>query len=138
MHLTIIDEPATAYCEGGLWIAQCPQPWCQGADHYGPGPQTGRIGGLRDDRFSCPRCGGVAGVVWPANVDDIMHVLMQRPMPETRNWRAPETVQELMMENVIHGIGRDQLEALGGLQFRGDAFLNRTALAGRLLRAIGD
>lgn len=134
--LTIIDEPARPYCEGGIWIAQCPQSWCVGADHYGPGPHTGRIGGLCEDRFTCPRCTNVVGVIWPDNVDDIMHVLMRRPMPETRNWLPGETVQDLIVENAIHGIGVQQL-AKTGVQLTGDRFTDRTALAGRTLHAIG-
>jgi hypothetical protein len=137
MNLTIVDDPAVAYCEGGLWIAQCPQPWCVGADHYGPGPHTGRIGGLRDDRFTCPRCGRTAGASWPPNMDDIMHVLEQRPMPETRNWRAPEEVLDLIAENAIHGIGMDQVAAAGGVKLIEDRFSDRLVLAGRTLRAIG-
>jgi hypothetical protein len=134
--LTISDDPARPYCEGGLWIAQCPQAWCVGADHYGPGPHTGRIGGLGSDRFTCPRCGRTTEAVWPPNVDDIMHVLGQRPMPETRNWRPGETVQDLIVENALHGIGVDQL-ASTGMQLTGDRLTDRTALAGRTLHAIG-
>ena len=134
--LSITDEPARPYCEGGLWIAQCPQKWCVGADHYGPGPHTGRIGGLGEDRFTCPRCASVVGVQWPDNVDDIMHVLEQRPMPETRNWLPGETVQDLIMENAVHGIGTKELAARG-VQLLDDRFADRTALAGRTLHAIG-
>lgn len=136
MKLSISDEPAVPYCEGGLWIARCPQEWCVGADHYGPGPHTGRIGGLGEDRFTCPRCGNVVEVSWPTNVDDIMHVLMQRPMPETRNWRPGEEVKDLIIENAIHGIGRAELAATG-VQLTADRFSDRTALAGRTLHAIG-
>jgi hypothetical protein len=138
MNLTIVvDDPVRPYCEGGLWIARCPQPWCVGADHYGPGPQTGRIGGLGEDRFICPRCANTAEVVWPPNMDDIMHVLMLRPMPETRNWRPGEEVADLLVENAVHGIGVDKLAGRRGIQLNADRFADRTALAGRTLHAIG-
>jgi len=134
--LTITDEPAVVYCEGGLWIAQCPQEWCVGADHYGPGPHTGRIGGLTGDRLTCPRCANVTAAQWPPNVDDIMQVLMQRPMPETRNWRPGEEVKDLIVENAVHGIGVKEL-ARKGIQLTNDRFADRTMLAGRTLHAIG-
>lgn len=104
MNLSITETPTRPYCEWGLWVARCPQEWCLGADHYGPGPNTGRIGGLRDDRFTCPRCGTAVPVAWPTDRNAIMHVLMQRPMPETRNWQPGESVLDLIIENATHGI----------------------------------
>lgn len=133
--LTLTDEPAVAYLERGLWIARCPQAWCVGIDHHGPGPNTGRIGGLGDTTFRCPRCGVVADVVWPPNIDDLMHVLMQRPMPETRNWQPGETLEELVVENALHGVGLDAVAA--GVRFTDGRLTDRLALAGQTLHAIG-
>lgn len=95
---------AVAYVSLGVWVAQCPRPWCVNADHYGPGPTTGRIGGLTDDAFHCMRCGLVCPAVWPENRVDIQQVLNQRPMFETRNWLPEETVFDLIAENAAHGL----------------------------------
>lgn len=130
------DQPATVYMTYSLWVARCPQPWCVGIDHYGPGPNTGRIGGLGETQFCCPRCGTVATAAWPESLDDLLHVLMQRPMPETRNWEPGETLQDLIAENAIHGIGREEL-ATTGFRIASDRFADRFVLTGRTLLAIG-
>lgn len=95
---------AVAYVSLGTWVAQCPRPWCVNADHYGPGPNTGRLGGLGRDTFTCLRCGLVCPADWPANRADIEAVLAQRPMFETRNWLPYETVESLLVENAVHGL----------------------------------
>lgn len=130
-----IDEPAVAFVSWGLWVARCPQPWCVGIDHYGPGPNTGRIGGLGPDRFCCPRCGTVTEAQWPANRDDIELVLGRRPMPETRNWQPGETLGDLVVENALHGLDLDKVAV--GVRMTNDLFTDRTMLAGKTLLAIG-
>lgn len=132
------DELTTrAFVNAGSWVALCPQPWCLGFDHYGPGPNTGRIGGLGESTFTCPRCTTVSRVAWPDNGEDIMHVLAQRPMFETRNWQPGETLEDLLVENAVHGLIPAQLLAGVDLVIRGERFEDRTVLAGRTLHAIG-
>jgi hypothetical protein len=101
----VFDEPiARAYVSLGVWVARCPRPWCVHADHYGPGPNTGRVGGLTTTTFHCMWCGLTCAAEWPANAEDLWAVLMQRPMPETRNWELGETLELLLAENVMHGL----------------------------------
>lgn len=95
---------AIAYVSLGTWVAKCPRPWCIHADHAGPGPNTGRVGGLTESTFTCLYCGLVCDTVWPDNADDIVRVLKQRPQVETRNWLPGETIEDLLMENVTHGL----------------------------------
>jgi hypothetical protein len=98
------DLRATAYVSMGVWVAGCPRPWCIHADHCGPGPQTGRVGGLTLDLWHCFRCGLVCPADWPAAAADINALLAARPQPETRNWLPGETVEDLLAENAIHGL----------------------------------
>lgn len=98
------DLRATAYVSLGIWVAACPRPWCVHADHYGPGPTTGRVGGLTETTFHCFRCGLACPADWPADVDDINLLLGARPQIETRNWEPGETVQDLFVENAVHGL----------------------------------
>lgn len=131
------DEPARPYVEWGRWVAACPQRWCNGGDYYGPGETTGRIGGLGDTRFRCPRCTTEREVVWPANADDILAVLRLRPMPENRNWNLGESIEDLLLENAVHGILPPTLQTGTGLRLTDGRFDDRTALAAATLHAIG-
>lgn len=125
------------FVNAGYWVAQCPQPWCLGYDHYGPGPNTGRVGLLGETTLTCPRCMTVSAAQWPDNPEDIMWTLTQRPMPETRNWLPTETLEDLLLENATHGLMPGQLLAGQDLIIRGELFEDRTVLAGRTLHAIG-
>lgn len=105
------DLAAVAYVSWGIWVAQCPRPDCLGSEHYGHAPITGHVGGLTSQGFRCNRCGLVCRSVWPDNLSDIEWVLSQRPLPETRNWLPGETLDELLGENIGHGIAPDELAA---------------------------
>ncbi len=98
------DLQAIAYVSMGVWVTKCPRPWCVHVDHYGPGPNTGRIGGLTEKLWHCFRCELVCEAVWPPAVDDIERLLAARPQPETRNWLPGETVDDLLFENAAHGL----------------------------------
>jgi hypothetical protein len=95
---------ATAYVSWGLWVADCPRPDCLGAEHSGHAPITGKVGGLTSVGFHCSRCGLICVSEWPPNATDIEWVLAQRPEPATRNWRPPEGLDDLLRENIEHGI----------------------------------
>lgn len=98
------DLVAEAYVSWGLWVADCPRPGCLGAEHYGHAPITGVVGGLTQAGFRCARCGQVAAARWPDNADDIWWTLNQRPLLENRSWRIGETLEDLVVENVTHGV----------------------------------
>lgn len=96
---------AVVYCAQGTWVAVCPRPWCiRNPEWYGPGPVTGRVGGLTADTFHCLACGLVCPADWPTNRVDIDRVLAQRPFSLTRNWEPGETLADLIAENVAHGL----------------------------------
>jgi len=83
------------------WLARCPDPDCAGAE----------LVSKADPRFWCCSCqnlhvGGLwIRVVFPKNHEQIEAVLLQRPNPNNRIWNADETVRDLTIENVEHGIG---------------------------------
>ena len=43
-------------------------------------------------------------VVFPDDIHEIDAVLSRRPLLESRNWMAPETVDTLRQENAAHGV----------------------------------
>lgn len=84
--------PAVARVNHNRWIADCPD--CAGAvDVWRDGPHL----------MICPNClNARAGHLWrrvalPADAAAIEDALMDRPIPQTRNWEG-ETVAELRAE----------------------------------------
>jgi hypothetical protein len=100
----VVELRAIVYMYAGTWVAKCPRPWCIHADHAGPGPNTGRVGGLTEKTFTCLYCELVCDAVWPDNAEDIVRLLKQRPQVETRNWLPYETIEDLLTENITHGL----------------------------------
>lgn len=90
----------------GIWLAMCPRPGCFNAERFGldeKGNQGGLAGSFRC-RIEEGGCGLVCDAQWPPNVEDIEWLVMQRPVPGTRNWLPGEELQDLLAENVQHGI----------------------------------
>lgn len=81
-------------------VVDCPRTWCTSALTLPPGT----------DVFRCWDCHWSAPIVWPANLPDIVSVLSLRPDPKTRNWQPGETVMDLVLENIEHGILPDLAE----------------------------
>lgn len=102
---------AVAYVSHGWWVADCPRPDCANAEHFGQ--RGGHVGGLTTAGFRCAECHLQCGVEWPPNIDDINFLLAQRPVPATRNWQPGETVHDLLLENVSHGIAPQPLAIAG-------------------------
>ena len=67
---------ARAYVNYGRWVADCEQPYCNGAERLEP----------RQAQIHCTNCHWEAPVEWPADADAIWEVLAVRPVPGTRNW----------------------------------------------------
>lgn len=106
---------ATAIVRQGRWLALCPRvPDCWNAEHFGPDPVTGHVGGLTGSTFRCNVCKVETPSDWPVNVDDITYVLSLRPAPATRNWEPPETIHDLLTDNFRHGIAPDAPTAIDG------------------------
>lgn len=119
---------AVAYVSWGLWVADCPRPDCRGAEHHGHAPITGAVGGLTQVGFRCARCGLMCRAQWPANAEDIWHVLQQRPVVETRNWLPTETLEDLLRENLEHGIYPPGLESGAPVTIIDGRFTDRAAV----------
>jgi len=84
-----------AFVNHGRWVANCPR-WmdgCTEAHRVQPG-----------DRFVCANCGAVGSVEFPVDLDLVEKLLAARPVPETRNWLPGETLDELLVENLEHGV----------------------------------
>lgn len=108
---------AVARMSHGRWVASCPRPGCVNAEAFGR-CDDGTIGGLEGDRFTCRTeghtqdgrraayggCGLRCGVEWPGNVTALERVLFARPAPSSRNWTPGETVEDLVRENLMHGL----------------------------------
>lgn len=74
----------------GRWVVQCPDLDCPCAI----------LASDTDRRFVCPYCGaGVFAVDWPADHAAIEASLLERPVKDTRNWTAGESVDDLAAEN---------------------------------------
>jgi hypothetical protein len=79
----------------GRWLIDCSSPWCTSAMQVYPGQIS----------VTCLDCGTTMGpLIWPADPDGIELLLLMRPVEKTRNWLPGETLQDLLAENVLHGI----------------------------------
>jgi hypothetical protein len=89
---------AQACVSSGRWVIRCP--FCTGAQLADPG---------RSSRFFCVDClnASVGGqwvvVTWPPEVHEIEATLDPRPEPN-QNWELGESVEDLQVENVAHGV----------------------------------
>lgn len=87
-----------AYVNHSNWVVDCV--FCRDALVAEPG-----------EPFFCPNCcmvsnnGLAMAVIFPDNRAEIERVLLMRPDPEKRNWKLGETVEQLVAENIEHGIG---------------------------------
>lgn len=99
--MTDLAVPGLAYAEfngvWGSWIVRCPAPWCWNAMLVDLGQPEYRCEGRG-------ACGFEAAVRWPADPMAILTVLAMRPDPRTWNWLPGETVEDLITENVSHGV----------------------------------
>lgn len=91
----LITARARARVNHGRWIADCPRRYCANAVKLTPGQPT----------FHCAGDGGcqmVAPIEWPADPDAIWAVLLERPVPSTRNW-YPDSHVEAVRLGLPHG-----------------------------------
>lgn len=98
--MTDIAPAGIAYAEvhRGLWIARCPQPYCDNAVALVLGTPVMHCYGDRD------ACGAESPVVWPRDPLAIAALLAMRPIPKTRNWLPHETVEDLIAENAANDV----------------------------------
>lgn len=87
-------ETVTAYVNHDRWVADCP---CNGAELVAPG-----------EEMLCGSCGAKHQVKFPKHRADIEAALAPRE-PYNRNWHPDETVDELVAQNIDHGILPDDM-----------------------------
>lgn len=97
---------AIVYVSWGLWVADCPADGCPGAEHFGHAPISGHVGGLTQIGFKCAHCGLICPAEWPPRevCADVAGLLAMRPVPASRNWKVGEPVENLLAQNVEHGL----------------------------------
>lgn len=93
--LVSLRAPVLARAYAGHWIADCPRCAYAVALRFG------------SPVFDCRDCGLGVEVRWPSETmrHGIERLLMLRPVPATRNWLPGETLHDLLVENVRHGVG---------------------------------
>lgn len=88
------DLPVAARIEHGRWIADC-------VNCLTLAPFTHPEWQLA----CCAECGCVMRkVIVPGDFRAIEAILLLRPQRVTQNWRAPETIAELTIENLSNGV----------------------------------
>ena len=91
----LLANRAQARVNHGRWIADCPRRYCANAVRLQP----------RQGTFHCAGEGGcqmIAPIDWPADAEEIWDVLLQRPVPSTRNW-YPSGHAEALKMRLPHG-----------------------------------
>lgn len=84
-----------AHANWGRWVVFCSGRFCFNALQVYPGQQL----------VTCPFCETTLGpLIWPADPEAIETILMMRPDVRTRNWHPGEALEDLLAENVSHGI----------------------------------
>lgn len=127
----------------GRWLVDCASPYCTGALTLGPDRPDGR-GRIRrgltwgQQRMGCWDCDYVTGpIFWPPDPDAIEMLLRRRPDVATRNWAPPETVEDLLVENVAYGLLPRELD-LDGPSTALMQTINGRVVGGLLLDALPD
>lgn len=109
-QVAVMAEPvAVVYISWGIWVAKCPADGCPNAEHFGRDFDSGHFGGLTMDTFTCGHCGMTCTAVWPDPrvAADAVRLLAMRPVPATRSWLPGELAEDLLAENVAHGLIAD-------------------------------
>lgn len=143
--MTALVVPGTGFarCNWGTWLVDCAHPLCTSALTLGPDmpDRTGRIRrGLAwgQTEMQCWDCDTVTGpIVWPADPDGVEMLLRRRPDVTTRNWEPGETLEDLLAENVAHGLIPRELD-VDGPDVGVMATINGRIVGGLLLDALPD
>lgn len=78
----------------GRWVADCATFWCTNA----------WMPDLHQQMWRCSTCGLDTEITWPVDPVAIEAVLLMRVNPNDRNWEPGETVTDLLLENIEHGV----------------------------------
>lgn len=104
---TLSDTETKAWIYNGRWVADCPRNDCANVE----------LADSVNDIFRCSNCGKTAWIEFPENHSQLMNILWERPIPQSRNWFYPDqplaikanlphgqTVDDLIAENREHGV----------------------------------
>lgn len=92
-----INGNTHAFVYNSAWVVVCP--YCPEQMYAEP-----------DELFFCSNCLMHANkhravrIIFPAIRVEIEALLNMRPLPENRNWLLVETVNDLLQENIKHGV----------------------------------
>lgn len=102
--IEIVHAKPDARANWGRWVSECGGLHCRNAWQVEPGETS----------WACYLCGSVNDVRWPNDPAAIEYLLSLRPDVITRNWVPGETIQDLIAENALHGIGVPGVEPAPG------------------------
>lgn len=89
------EKPCVARVNHGRWVATCP--WCDAK----------MLTSLEWGVAYCAECGaryGAGMVEFPDEASEIERLLCRRAKRETQNWKPGETIEDLIADNVEHGV----------------------------------
>ncbi len=87
------DQQPVPFVAGGKWVVMCD---CGDAPMASPAWDEAR----------CFNCGAIySALPWPEQIDLIAAALVARPSALVRAWLPGETVDDLIAQNIEHGIG---------------------------------
>jgi len=102
-HLDQEERITIAYLSHGRWVIDCPNCNLGYVVHI---ESPFAIFDAKNTPFSnCIKCGWKpTAVQFPAEYPEICRLTSLRPKEINRNWRPPETIFDLRIENAAHGV----------------------------------
>lgn len=102
-HLDTEERITIAYLSHGRWVIDCP------VCNLGWIVQIETPFAIYDANHkpfaSCMKCGWKpTAVQFPAEYSEIQRLMSLRPKDINRNWRPPETIADLRIENAANGV----------------------------------
>jgi hypothetical protein len=104
MSSLIATNTVEAHVSAGRWCARCSSPHCDAAVEFNA---------LKPPFYptftpavQCWECGEHTEVIWPTPemLYGIERLLLLRRNPNTQNWYPGETLNDLQVENAVHGV----------------------------------
>jgi hypothetical protein len=104
MSSLIAPGTSLAFVSWGRWVARCASPHCDSAIEFNALKPP--LLPTFTPAFRCVECGYRTEVIWPnpEMVYGIERLLLLRPNPKNQNWLPGETLNDLQMENALHGV----------------------------------